>query len=99
MEWKPEARLVQNNKTINNRNVSMRLFGSTGEPDGRGDGIWDGGLVVSLQIETKFEWRLTAEPTLASQGGPLWLRAAAIAYEWEERITSAEPAKRASAGK
>ncbi|KAK1566895.1 hypothetical protein Q3G72_005719 [Acer saccharum] len=24
----------------------MRLFGSTGEPDGRGDGIWDGGLVA-----------------------------------------------------
>ncbi|KAF1856894.1 hypothetical protein Lal_00001870 [Lupinus albus] len=24
----------------------MRLFGSTGEPDGRGDGIWDGGLVL-----------------------------------------------------
>lgn len=39
---------VQDNKTINNSNVSMRLFGSTGEPDGRGDGIWDGGLVVSL---------------------------------------------------
>ena len=40
--------VVQDNKTINNSNVSMRLFGSTGEPDGRGDGIWDGGLVVSL---------------------------------------------------
>jgi len=26
--------VVQNNKTINNSNVSMRLFGSTGEPDG-----------------------------------------------------------------
>ena len=39
---------IQDNKTINNSNVSMRLFGSTGEPDGRGDGIWDGGLVVSL---------------------------------------------------
>jgi hypothetical protein len=26
----------------------MRLFGSTGEPDGRGEGIWDGGLVISL---------------------------------------------------
>lgn len=34
--------------TIHHINVSMRLFGSTGEPDGRGDGIWDGGLVVSL---------------------------------------------------
>lgn len=42
------AFVVKNNKTINNSNVSMRLFGSTGEPDGRGDGIWDGGLVVSL---------------------------------------------------
>jgi hypothetical protein len=42
------AFVVQNKKTINNSNVSMRLFGSTGEPDGRGDGIWDGGLVVSL---------------------------------------------------
>ncbi len=40
--------VVQDNKTINNSNVSMRLFGSTGEPDGRGDRIWDGGLVVSL---------------------------------------------------
>lgn len=38
----------QDNKTISNSNVSMRLFGSTGEPDGRGGGIWDGGLVVSL---------------------------------------------------
>jgi hypothetical protein len=38
--------VVQDNQTISN--VSMRLFGSTGEPDGRGDGIWDGGLVVSL---------------------------------------------------
>lgn len=37
-----------NNKTFSKSNVSMRLFGSTGEPDGRGDGIWDGGLVVSL---------------------------------------------------
>ncbi|KAM7249167.1 hypothetical protein ACFE04_019747 [Oxalis oulophora] len=36
--------VVQDNKTINNSNVSMRLFGSTGEPDGRGDRIWDGGL-------------------------------------------------------
>ena len=43
-----EVFVVQNNQTINNSNVSMRLFGSTGEPDGRGDGIWDGGLVVSL---------------------------------------------------
>ena len=42
------AFVVQNNKTINNSNVSMRLFGSTGEPDGRGEGIWDGGLVISL---------------------------------------------------
>lgn len=25
----------------------MRVLGSTGEPDGRGEGIWDGGLVVS----------------------------------------------------
>lgn len=40
--------VVQDNKTINKSNVSMRLFGSTGEPDGRDDGIWDGGLVVSL---------------------------------------------------
>ena len=40
--------VVQDNKTISKSNVSMRLFGSTGEPDGRGDGIWDGGLVVSL---------------------------------------------------
>ena len=40
--------IKKDNKTINNSNVSMRLFGSTGEPDGRGDGIWDGGLVVSL---------------------------------------------------
>jgi len=40
--------VVQDNKTINKSNVSMRLFGSTGEPDGRGDRIWDGGLVVSL---------------------------------------------------
>ena len=31
----------------------MRLFGSTGEPDGRGEGIWDGGLVVSLTIWQK----------------------------------------------
>ena len=83
--------VVQNNQTINNRNVSMRLFGSTGEPDGRGDGIWDGGLVVSLFSRSgkserppnviRMEANLTAEPTLASQGGPLWLRAgAAIAY-------------------
>jgi hypothetical protein len=35
-------------KTISNSNVSMRLFGSTGEPDVLSDGIWDGGLVVSL---------------------------------------------------
>ena len=86
---KPEARLtgVQDNKTISNSsNVSMRLFGSTGEPDGRGDGIWDGGLVVSLAIWQKlktpsFEWGLTTEPTRASQGGPLWFRAgAATAY-------------------
>lgn len=40
--------VVQDNQTISNSNVSMRLFGSTGEPDGRGDEIWDGGLVVSL---------------------------------------------------
>lgn len=40
--------VVQDNKTINNSNVSMRLIGSTGEPDGRGDRIWDGGLIVSL---------------------------------------------------
>ena len=40
--------VVQDNSTISNSNVSMRLFGSTGEPDGRGDGLWDGGLVVSL---------------------------------------------------
>jgi hypothetical protein len=40
--------VVQDKKTINKSNVSMRLFGSTGEPDGRGDIIWDGGLVVSL---------------------------------------------------
>ena len=40
--------VVQDNKTINKSNVSMRLFGSTGEPDGRGEGIWDGGLVISL---------------------------------------------------
>jgi hypothetical protein len=33
---------------IRKREVSMRVFGSTGEPDGRGEGIWDGGLVVSL---------------------------------------------------
>lgn len=39
---------VQDNQTISKSKVSMRLFGSTGEPDGRGDGIWDGGLVVSL---------------------------------------------------
>ncbi|CAI8619481.1 unnamed protein product [Vicia faba] len=47
----PKARPigVQYNQTISNSsNVSMRLFGNTGEPDGRGDGIWDGGLVVSL---------------------------------------------------
>jgi len=25
----------------------MRFFGSTGEPDGRGEGIWGGGLVIS----------------------------------------------------
>lgn len=30
------------------RNGRKRVFGSTGEPDGRGEGIWDGGLVVSL---------------------------------------------------
>jgi len=40
--------VVQDNQIISNSNVSMRLFGSTGEPDGRGDAIWDGGLVVSL---------------------------------------------------
>jgi hypothetical protein len=40
--------VVQENETINNSNVSMRLISSIGEPDGRGDGIWDGGLVVSL---------------------------------------------------
>lgn len=40
--------VVRDNKTISNSNVSMRLFGSTGEPDGRAGGIWDGGLVVSL---------------------------------------------------
>ena len=39
---------VQDKKSINKSKVSMRLFGSSGEPDGRGDGIWDGGLVVSL---------------------------------------------------
>ncbi|KAK8942995.1 hypothetical protein KSP39_PZI008756 [Platanthera zijinensis] len=33
---------------ISHSYVSMRLFGSTGEPDGRGEGIWDGGLVISL---------------------------------------------------
>lgn len=31
----------------------MRVLGSTGEPDGRGEGIWDGGLVVSLWIWQK----------------------------------------------
>ncbi|KAL8104430.1 hypothetical protein AgCh_028589 [Apium graveolens] len=36
----------QDNKTISNSNVSMRLFGSTGEPDGRGGGIWGGGRVL-----------------------------------------------------
>lgn len=40
--------VVQENQTISKSKVSMRLFGSIGEPDGRGDGIWDGGLVVSL---------------------------------------------------
>ena len=40
--------VVQDNQTISKSKVSMTLFGSTGEPDGRGDGIWDGGLVVSL---------------------------------------------------
>jgi len=42
--------MVQDNKTINKSNVSMRLFSSTGEPDGRGSRIWDGGLTVSLTI-------------------------------------------------
>ena len=40
--------VVRDNTYISNSNVSMRVFGSTGEPDGRGEGIWDGGLVVSL---------------------------------------------------
>lgn len=40
--------VVQDNQSISKSKVSMRLFGSTGEPDGRADGIWDGGLVVSL---------------------------------------------------
>ncbi|KAH0746372.1 hypothetical protein KY285_008029 [Solanum tuberosum] len=37
--------VVQDNQTINNSNISMQLFGSTGEPEGRDNGIWEGGLV------------------------------------------------------
>ena len=40
--------MVQDNKIIPKSNISMRLFGSTGEPNGHGDKIWDGGLIVSL---------------------------------------------------
>ena len=75
--------VVQDNKTIRKSNVSMRLFGSTGEPDGRGDGIWDGGLVVSLFSRSGKSER---PPNVIRMGAdltaePLWLRAgAAIAY-------------------
>ncbi|KAH0667527.1 hypothetical protein KY290_034999 [Solanum tuberosum] len=61
---------------------------------------------MAAAMESGTEDLLTAEPTLASRGGPLWLRAgAAIAYgysngrapaERKVRITSAPPAKRAA---
>ncbi|MCD7448522.1 hypothetical protein HAX54_043452 [Datura stramonium] len=70
--------VVQDNQTMNNSNVSMRLFGSTGEPDARGDGIWDGGLPLWLRVGAAIAYGYSNEraPT-----------------ERKVRITSTPPAK------
>lgn len=39
---------LRGRRYISHSNVSMRLFGSTGEPDVLGEGIRYGGLIISL---------------------------------------------------
>lgn len=63
----------------------MRFFGSTGEPDGRGEGIWGGGLVIShrsAKKKRKIPSRkgLTAELTQAPQGQSGVRAGIAVAY-------------------
>lgn len=45
-----EVLVVQDNQTVNNSNVSMRLFDSIGELNGRVDEIWDDRLIAFLLI-------------------------------------------------